>query len=223
MIRVSQVSRKGGSSLSCYDWWLVYLLYLLECNRRWTQRQYGGCVEITTLPLSEIESWFPGHPTRIKSLYRMTSVSSPFHQIPWSRILLEKLTALELANKFPAFYGTRRYIAVFTSARHLSLFWATPIQSMLLHPTSHIQVVFINSIFLWDFFFCQRATWWHCCLRHCSSSLKVAVSITYGINGFSQWLLLSGRSVVLGLTQSLTEMSTRFSRWVVLVVLVNQR
>ena len=153
MIRVSQVSRKGGSSLSCYDWWLVYLLYLLECNRRWTQRQYGGCVEITTLPLSEIESWFPGHPTRIKSLYRMTSVSSPFHQIPWSRILLEKLTALELVNKFPAFYGTRRYIAVFTSARHLSLFWATPIQSMLLHPTSHIQVVFINSIFLWDFFF----------------------------------------------------------------------
>jgi hypothetical protein len=25
---------------------------------------------------------------------------------PWSRVLLEKLTSLQLVNKFPAFYGT---------------------------------------------------------------------------------------------------------------------
>jgi len=56
-----------------------------------------------------------------KNLYRMTSVSSSFHQISWSRILLEKLRVLELVNKFPAFYWTRRFITVFTSARHLSL------------------------------------------------------------------------------------------------------
>jgi hypothetical protein len=114
-----------------------------------------------------------------KNLYRVNSVSSPFHQIPWSRILLEKLTTLELVNKFSAFYGTRSSITVFTSARHLSLFWATAIQSMLPHPTSHFQVVFINSILLWCPFY-QRDTRWISCLRHCSSNLKVAGSITDG-------------------------------------------
>jgi hypothetical protein len=40
---------------------------------------------------------------------------------PWSRVLLEKLTGLQLVKKFPAFYGTRRFITAFTIARHLSL------------------------------------------------------------------------------------------------------
>jgi hypothetical protein len=39
---------------------------------------------------------------------------------PWSRVLLEKLTGLQLVKKFPAFYGTRRFITALTSARHLS-------------------------------------------------------------------------------------------------------
>jgi hypothetical protein len=40
---------------------------------------------------------------------------------PWSRVLLEKLTGLQLVKKFPAFYGTRRFLTALTSARHLSL------------------------------------------------------------------------------------------------------
>ena len=40
---------------------------------------------------------------------------------PWSTVLLEKLTGLQLVKKFPAFYGTGRFITAFTSARHLSL------------------------------------------------------------------------------------------------------
>jgi hypothetical protein len=40
---------------------------------------------------------------------------------PWSRGLLEKLTVSQLVKKFPAFYGTRRFITAFTRARHLSL------------------------------------------------------------------------------------------------------
>jgi hypothetical protein len=40
---------------------------------------------------------------------------------PWSRVLFEKLTGSQLIEKFPAFYGTRRFIITFTSARHLSL------------------------------------------------------------------------------------------------------
>jgi hypothetical protein len=40
---------------------------------------------------------------------------------PWNRVLLEKLTGLQLVKKFPAFYRTRRFITALTSARHLSL------------------------------------------------------------------------------------------------------
>jgi hypothetical protein len=40
---------------------------------------------------------------------------------PWSRVLPEKLKRPELLKKFPAFYGTRRFIPAFTRARHLSL------------------------------------------------------------------------------------------------------
>ena len=35
---------------------------------------------------------------------------------PFSRVLLEKLTGFQLVKKFPAFYGTRRFITTFTSA-----------------------------------------------------------------------------------------------------------
>jgi hypothetical protein len=41
--------------------------------------------------------------------------------IPWNRVLLEKLTGLKLVKKFLEFYGTRRVITAFISARHLSL------------------------------------------------------------------------------------------------------
>ena len=39
----------------------------------------------------------------------------------WNRDLLEKLTGFHLVKKFPAFYGTRRFITAFTSDGHLSL------------------------------------------------------------------------------------------------------
>ena len=54
---------------------------------------------------------------------------------PWSRVILEKLTGLQLVKEFPAFYGTRRFIAALTSAHHMSLFWASSIQSTHPHPT----------------------------------------------------------------------------------------
>ena len=55
---------------------------------------------------------------------------------PWCRVLLEKLTGLQLVKKFPAFHGTRRFITALTTVRHLSLYWASPIQSIYTHPTS---------------------------------------------------------------------------------------
>ena len=55
---------------------------------------------------------------------------------PWCRVLLEKLTGLQLVKKFLAFHGTRGFITALTSVRHLSLSWASPIQSTYPHPTS---------------------------------------------------------------------------------------
>ena len=46
---------------------------------------------------------------------------------PWSRVLLEKLTG-SAASQIPRIFGTRRFLTVLTSARHLSLSWANSIQ-----------------------------------------------------------------------------------------------
>jgi len=48
---------------------------------------------------------------------------------PRCRVLLEKLTGLQLVKKFPPFHGTLSFITALTSVRHLSLSWASPIQS----------------------------------------------------------------------------------------------
>ena len=60
----------------------------------------------------------------------------PYLLTPWCRVLLEKLTGLQLDKKLPAFHRTRRFITALTSVRHLSLSWASPIQSLYKHPTS---------------------------------------------------------------------------------------
>jgi hypothetical protein len=48
---------------------------------------------------------------------------------------------------------------------------------------------------------------------HCATSQKVAGSIPNGVFGIFHWHNLSGRTVALGLTQPLTETSTRNISW----------
>ena len=64
---------------------------------------------------------------------------------PWCTVLLEKLTGLQLVKKFPAFYGTWRLITTLTSVRHLSLSWASPIQSIYPHPTSWRSILILST------------------------------------------------------------------------------
>ena len=64
---------------------------------------------------------------------------------PWWRVLFEKLTGLQLVKKFPAFHGTRRFITALTSVRHLSLSWASPIQSIYPHPTSWRSILILST------------------------------------------------------------------------------
>ena len=64
---------------------------------------------------------------------------------PCSTVLLEQLTGLQPVKKFPAFYGARRFITALTSARHLSLSWASSIQSIPPHPTSWTSILILSS------------------------------------------------------------------------------
>jgi len=78
---------------------------------RWTEPE----VCITSIPKHSLPSDL--------TLYTLTYLLTPR-----SWVLLEKLNDLQLVKKFPALYGTRKFITVFTIARHLSLSWANSIQ-----------------------------------------------------------------------------------------------
>jgi hypothetical protein len=58
-----------------------------------------------------------------------------------------------------------------------------------------------------------RGTRWCSWSRHCATSRKVAGSILDGVTGIFQWLNPSDRTVALGSTQPITEMSTRNPSW----------
>ena len=64
---------------------------------------------------------------------------------PRCRVLLEKLTGLKLVKKFPALHGTWRFITALKSARHLSLSWASPIQSIYPHLTSWRSILILSN------------------------------------------------------------------------------
>ena len=85
---------------------------------------------------------FPsGFPT--KTLYASLWIYT-YLLTPWSRVLLEKLTGSAASQEIPRIFGTRRFITVLTSARHLSLSWANSIQS--LQPSSHFLKIHLNII-----------------------------------------------------------------------------
>ena len=64
---------------------------------------------------------------------------------PRCRVLLEKLTGLQLVKKFPTFHRTRRFITAPTSVLHLSLSWVSPIQSIYPHPTSWRSILILST------------------------------------------------------------------------------
>ena len=55
---------------------------------------------------------------------------------------------LQPIKKFPAFYGTRKFITVLTSARHLSLSWANSIQFPQPLPTSRSILILSSHLHL---------------------------------------------------------------------------
>ena len=73
-------------------------------------------------------------PLRVISCRTMAYMT--YFLTPCTRVLLEKLTGFQLVKKFPAFYGSRRFITVVTSARLQPLSWAISIQFIPTPPTS---------------------------------------------------------------------------------------
>ena len=70
--------------------------------------------------------------------------------IYWFTYFTEQIPSWE-ANRFsasqgiPAFYGTRKFITAFTSARHLSISWASSIQSIPTHPNFWSYILILSS------------------------------------------------------------------------------
>ena len=85
---------------------------------------------------------------RLKGRYHLTYLITyllTYLLTPWCRVLLEKLTGLQPVKKFPTFHRTRRFITALTSVRHLSLSWASPIQSICPHPTSWRSILILST------------------------------------------------------------------------------
>ena len=78
------------------------------------------------------------------ALYRVDHIRT-YLLTAWCRVLLEKLTGLQLVKKFPPFHGTRSFITALTSVRHLSLCWASPIQFIYPHPTSWRSILILST------------------------------------------------------------------------------
>ena len=73
---------------------------------------------------------------------------------PFSTDLPENLTVSQLVKKFPAFYGTARFITAFTTTHHLSLYSARSIQSMPSHPFLKIRFNIILPSIPWSCKWC---------------------------------------------------------------------
>jgi hypothetical protein len=73
----------------------------------------------------------------------------------------------------------------------------------------------INTAHMWQQSSSQYLVNWgaRSWLRHCATSRKVAGSIPDGVIGIFHWHNPFGRTMALGSTQPLTEMSTRNAYW----------
>ena len=89
--------------------------------------------------------WISRKPKRPSTLLCYINTAITYLLTPRCRVFFEKLIDLQLVKKFPAFYGTRRFITVFTSSRHLSPSWAISIQSIPPHPTSWRAILILPS------------------------------------------------------------------------------
>jgi hypothetical protein len=148
--------------------------YPSDMRLRGPQMWSGCCEEKNLLPLLGIETKFLGHPACSPPLNRLSYPSSTtinktctnlnmvynnktiwevettkLHS--WNWAFLEKLSIVQLLKNFPAFYGTRRFITVFTRTLHWALFWARSIQYIPSPPISLRSILILSTHQTWSF------------------------------------------------------------------------
>ena len=117
------------------------VLYCTVCCVEW-----GGCVQLDLLKILKLSiTYLHAHLLITYLLTYLLNYLLTYSLTPYSKVLLEKLTGSQLVKKFPAFYGTRRFITALTSACHLSLSWASSIQSTPPHPISWRSILILSS------------------------------------------------------------------------------
>ena len=72
-------------------------------------------------PPQEPHRSFKPHEHNSNSMYIRLHYLLTYLLTPWSRVLLEKLSGSAASQEIPHIFGTRRFLTVLTSARHLSL------------------------------------------------------------------------------------------------------
>jgi len=111
----------------------------LLCNRYWVShgvKQLRPGVDTPTHSSPEVQ-W---RPITLWVFMVCHKVNITYLLTPWSRVLLEKLTGSAASQEIPRIFGTRRFITVLTSARHLSLSWTKSIRSLQPPPTHRVNI-----------------------------------------------------------------------------------
>jgi hypothetical protein len=105
--------------------------------------QFPLCLHLLLSPVSQLchIDTQPGRPCRNVEIW--TDILC--EDIVQGAVILEKLIVAQLVKKSPASYVSRRFITVFTRARHRSLSWAARIQSTRFHPVSWRFVLILSS------------------------------------------------------------------------------
>jgi len=147
-------------SVACQRWWFQWRFWFVPSVPRYLreeeehkpdpwrnpiERNHMGLHlenEVTVVKTPTIISNNPVRKSQrnIEDTYWLTYLLTP-----QCRVLLEKLTGLQLVMKFPAFHGTRRFITALTSVHQLSLSWASPIQFIYPHASSWRSILILST------------------------------------------------------------------------------
>jgi hypothetical protein len=103
--------------------WKIKYRVVTDLNTNFPLRRIGGTLCAASINKGNNTDIFKKHKWNVGKMRKTVAVAYSKVPTPWSRVPVENLTGSQLVNKFPAFYGTRRFITAFTSALHLSLFF----------------------------------------------------------------------------------------------------
>ena len=113
----------------------------------WIRNELSSLAEVSLYSYTHLGMWVKGkkkltldQAKKVQRRSRSTVLTHSMEKSPsW------EANGPQMVKKFPAFYGTRRFITAFTNARYLSLSWASSVQSISPHPTSWRPILILFS------------------------------------------------------------------------------